>query len=253
MAKKDNLEIKAHDGPARLGQLQTITTPTLLDNKSIITTINTKMPFNVAKELAQWSIEETIQKSQEYKEHNDNISDVFAVIQGSKYPDLRVDCAQNLINLGYKHLIIANADELLRKPKDLCEIIYKLRESIEPSVSLCFPFANAEQIPVLSYMGIDLFSDRICEFFAELNLIMTPTKTYSLKEYPIYDLSKENLIDYNKQTVDLMVRLVRENIKNGTLRNLVETFASSSPENMTLLRVFDKNYGDYIEKYTPLY
>lgn len=253
MVKKDNLEIKTHDGPARLGQLQTITTPTLLDNETITIVQNTIMPLNVAKELAQWSVEETIKKAQEYKKNNEDISNVFAVIQGSKYSDLRVKCAKNLVNLGYKHLIIANADELLHKPKELCEIIYKIRESIEPSVSLCFPFANAEQIPLLSYMGIDFFSDRICDFFSELNLIITPTKTYSLKEYPIYDLNKEDLIDYNKQTVDLMVRLVRENIKNGTLRNLVETFASSSPENMTLLRVFDKNYRNYIEKYTPLY
>jgi predicted RNA-binding protein len=252
MAKKDNLEIKVHDGPSRLGKLQTITTPTILDSASITIIPNTIMPLNVAKELAHWSIEETIEKAKEYKENNDN-NNVFVVIQGSKYSNLRVKCAENLVNLGYKHLIIANADELLNKPKELCEIIYKLRESIDPHISLCFPFASAEQIPILSYMGIDFFSDQICNFFAELNLIMTPTKTYSLNEYPIYKLNKEDLIDYNKQTLDLMVRLVRENIKNGTLRNLVETFASSSPQNMTLLRIFDKNYGEYIEKYTQLY
>lgn len=252
MVIKDNLEIKIHDGPARLGKLKTIITPTLLDSNSITIVPNTKMPLNVAKELAQWSIEETIEKARIYKEYND-INNVFVAIQGSKYSDLRIKCAKELINLGYKHLIISNADELLRKPMELCDIVYKIRESIEPSVSLCFPFANAEQIPFLAYMGIDLFSDKICDFFAELNLIMTPHKTYSLEEYQIYDLNKSDLIDYNKQTVDLMVRLVRENIKNGTLRNLVEAFASSSPQNMTLLRVFDKNYRKYIEKYTPLY
>ncbi len=252
MAKNDNLEIKLHDGPARLGQLKKIITPTLLNNETMTISPNRLMPLNVAKELAIWSVTETINESKEYKKNND-ITNVFAVIQGSKYFDLRIECAQELVKLGYKHLIIANADELLHKPKDLCEIIYKIRESVEPNISLCFPFATAEQIPLLSYMGIDFFSDKICEFFAELNLIITPNKTYSLKKYPIYDLTKKDLIDYNKQTLDLMVRLVRENIKNGTLRNIVETFASSSPNNMTILRIFDKNYANYIEKYTTLY
>jgi predicted RNA-binding protein len=53
--------------------------------------------------------------------------------------------------------------------------------------------------------------------------------------------------------MDLVTREVRENIKNGTLRNLVESLSCSSPQNMSLLRMLDKNHSDFLEKYTQLY
>ena len=53
--------------------------------------------------------------------------------------------------------------------------------------------------------------------------------------------------------MDFVIREVRENIKNGTLRNLVEQRCCSSPEAMSALRIADRDYTDFLDKYTSLY
>lgn len=256
MAKKQtNIEIKGHDGPARLGKLGETITPSIIDAHSMNICPDEAMAYDVPLSLAEWSVEKTLEKAEEFKDNLDgnSLENTFGVIHGAKYPDLRIKCAQKLEEMGFSLLLIANADELVRRPRDLAEIITSLRESISPNTTLCFPFAEASFVPVLSYMGIDLFSDAICEFYSYLDIIMTPGNSYNLEKYQIYELEQNELFEYNQKTMDLVIREVRENIKNGTLRNHVEALACSSPQNMSLLRMLDKNHMDYLEKYTQLY
>lgn len=253
MTNKENLEIKVHDGPARLGKLDDLKTPSIIEANSMKLCPDEPMAYNVPLSLAEWSVEQTLEKASKYRDSEECSIGTFAVIHGSKYTDLRVECAKRLDEMGYNRLLISNADELIRRPRDLADIISRLRESISPNTALCFPFAEASFLPILSYVGIDLFSDAICEFYSYLNIIMTPGNSYNLEQYNIYTLDQNELFEYNKKTMDLMVREVRENIKNGTLRNLVESFACSSPQNMSFLRILDKSHMDYLEKYTPLY
>lgn len=262
MAKKQtNIEIKGHDGPARLGKLGETITPSIVEAHSMNICPDEVMAYNVPLSLAEWSVERTLEKAAEFKEnyeYNKNeesksLENIFAVVHGAKYTNLRIECAQKMEEMGFSLLLIANADELIRRPHDLAEIISSLRESISPNTTLCFPFAEASFIPILAYMGIDLFSDAICEFYSYLNIIMTPGNSYNLEKYQIYQLGQDELFEYNKRTMDLVIREVRENIKNGTLRNQVEALSCSSPQNMSLLRMLDKNHKEYLEKYTPLY
>ncbi len=234
-----------HDGPARQGHYNNIKTPSVLPLNSMNICEDEPMPYDVPLELAQWAVESTLKKAEECN-HD------FAVVQGSKYVDLRIECAQKLEEMGYSSLLVANADELLKRPRDLSNLVVTLRESISPNTALFFPFAEAAFVPILSYMGIDLFSDAICEFYSYLNIIMTTSSSYNLEKYPIYELNQKELMEYNKITLDLVIREVQENIKNGTLRNLVEERSCTSPQNISLLRILDKEYGDYLEKYTPL-
>jgi predicted RNA-binding protein len=253
MAKNKNIEIKGHDGPARMGEIGELKTPTIINAKTMEICPDEPMAYDVPLSLAEWSVEKTIEKAAEYKDDDKSIENAFAVVHGAKYSDLRIECAQKLEEMGYKTLLIANADELVRRPRDIAEIISDLRESISPNTTLCFPFAEASFIPIISYMGIDLFSDAICEFYSYLNIMMTPGSSYNLEKYQIYQLEQDELFEYNKRTLDLVTREVRENIKNGTLRNLVESLSCSCPQNMSLLRMLDKNHADFLEKYTPLY
>nr|WP_282730933.1 archaeosine tRNA-ribosyltransferase [Methanobacterium alcaliphilum] len=204
------------------------------------------MPFDVPRGLAQWSVEKTLKNAA-------NIEDKLGVIQGSKYVDLRVYCAQKLEKMGFNTLVLANADELMRRPRELADIIVHLRENLSPNTSLVFPFADASFIPVLCYMGVDFFSDAICEFYSYLNIIMTPSNSYSQEKYQIYNLDQVELAEYNKNTLDLVVREVQTNIENGTLRNLVEERSCSSPQNMSLVRILDKEHINYLKKYTPIH
>jgi 7-cyano-7-deazaguanine tRNA-ribosyltransferase len=242
------LQIKIHDGPARLGNYLELKTPSILKPDASLPFIEDEaMPYNVPKSLAEFSVQQTIQKAEKSKKTG------LAVIHGSKYLELRIQCAQELEKLGNQVLMIANPEELMRRPRDLVNMVVNIRETVNPNSALYFPFVKTSFIPLLSYMGVDLFGDFACDFYAHLNLMMTPNAIYNLKEYNLYDLSPEELKSYHRNSMDFVLREVRENIKNGTLRNLVEERCCSHPEAMSALRILDRDYSTFLDKYTPLF
>lgn len=237
-----------HDGPARLGKYDELMTPAILN---VVNGFNIAkdepMPFDVPKELAEWSIRRTIENARKSKEKG------IAVIHGGKYVDLRIKCAKELDELGYTTLMIANSEKLLTNPRDLVDIVVNIRETVNPNVALYFPFADLNFIPLLVYMGIDFFGEFTADYYAYLNIMITPDAKYDLKLYKIYDLGFEELKKYNRNNMDFVIREIRENIRNMTLRNLVEERCCTSPEIMSALRILDKKYPEFLEKYTPLY
>ena len=242
------LEINQHDGPARIGRYQELATPGILPSNINLPFIpDEPMPYNVPPSLAEFSVNRTIEKAAESDETG------IAVVHGSKYPELRIKCALELEKLGNDILLVANTDELLNRPMDLIKILVKLRENINPNTTLYFPFVKLPFIPLLAYLGIDLFGAESNNFYAQLKMLTTSHKLYNLKDYEIYQFNQEELRDYNQNSMDFILREVRENIKNGTLRNLVEERCCSSPETMTALRILDRDYSDYLDRYTPLY
>lgn len=238
------IKIKSHDGPARLGKMDEKITPMLIDYKEIEKVNNIATPFKIQKEIAQENTEKTIElaKQEENKEK-------IAVIQGSQYSDIRINCAKQLEKEGYTKLMFANADELLRNPKDLLDIIIQTRENIQPTTALYFPFAPTPIIPILTYIGIDIFDNSRAIYEAKNNNLMTTDNIYPYELYQITD----NLEEENIKQVQFTLKEVQENIKNKTLRNLTEQKATTSPMAMTLHRLLDKNYYEYLLKYTQLY
>ncbi len=242
------IEITLHEGPARLGKYNGVITPEILPSSHNLEIVKDEpMPYDVPEELAKWSVDRTIEFAK-----NSN-GEGIAVIHGGKYVNLRVKCAQKLDDLGFTTLLIANSEELLRNPKDLVNIVLNIRKTVNPNAALYFPFADLNFIPLLSYMGMDLFGGFTAEYYSYLNIMLTPHAKYDLEKYHIFDLNPSELKDYNKNSMDFVVREVRENIKNGTLRNLVEERCCTSPEAMTALRLLDKNYTKFLDNFTPLY
>ena len=131
--------------------------------------------------------------------------------------------------------MIANPEELMKRSRDLVDIIVMIRENINPNSAIYYPFAEPSFIPFLAYMGVDLFDTVIGEFYASINTLLTPSTKYDLGVYKIFDLSTEELREYNKNTIEFIIREVQEHIRNGTLRNLVEERCCTSPEAMTCL------------------
>ena len=122
-------EIKAHDGPGRFGKLDGAETPLVLNKNQIKIAPDEAVSYDIEREIAAWSVRETIAKAKEAKEADEDIE--IAVIQGSKYVDLRIECVKALEELGYKAFIIANADDLILHPRDLVELITSLRRSMK--------------------------------------------------------------------------------------------------------------------------
>ncbi len=243
------LEIKGHDGPGRFGKLDGEETPIIIDKSKFTIIEDEAVSYDIENEIATWSVNQTIAKAEKIEDKSDKI----ATIQGSKYVDLRIKCVKALEELGYDKFIIANADDLILHPRDLVELIVNLRQNMNPGSILIFPFGEAQIIPLLAYMGVDGFFDDAGEYYAYLNVLMTPTKNYDLDKYKIYEMTTEELIDYNKNTIDLVLREVREHMKNGGIRNLVEERSATSPQYASALRILDKEYTDYVLEYSQLY
>ena len=240
-------EIKSHDGPGRHGKLGDLETPTIIDKDDFSIADDESSAYDVEKEIALWSVNQTIEKAKSVQDKE------IAVIQGSKYIDLRIKCLKELEEMGYNGFIIANADDLLLHPRDLVDLIVALRQNMKSSSYLIFPFAEAQFIPLLAYMGVDAFFDDVGEYYSYINVLMSPTKNYDLETYKIYDLSREELESYNRNTIDFVLREVREHMKNGSLRNLVEERSATSPQYASALRILDKNYSEYLLEYTQVY
>ena len=240
-------EIKSHDGPGRFGKLREYESPLIIDRNEFNIAEDESSAYDIERELAEWSVNQTIEKAKDVEDKE------IATIQGSKYLDLRIKCLKELENLGYDGFIIANADDLLLHPRDLVDMIVALRQNMKPSSYLIFPFAEAQFIPLLAYMGVDGFFDDIGEYYSYLNVLMSPTKNYDLNVYELYDMTREELEEYNKNTIDFVLREVREHMKNSSLRNLVEERSATSPQYASALRILDKNYSEYLLEYTQVY
>ena len=249
----DKFEIKQHDGPGRIGKLGKNMTPKIFDEKDSKTLIakDESSAYNVERKIAEWNVKKNIALAKEEKKKTPDCD--IAVIQGSKYIDLRVQCANELEALGYNGLIIANGDDLLLRPRDLVNLIVELRENIKPSSYLIFTFAECQFIPLLSYMGIDGFLSGAGEYYSYLNVMMTATKNYDLEVYKIFEMNQKQIAECNKHTTDFVLREVREHIRNKTLRNLIEERGVTSPQIASALKILDKNHQEYLQKYTQLY
>lgn len=237
------IKINSHDGPGRLGKYYEKTTPILLDYKETDIIENIATPYKIQKEIAEEYMEKTLRLAE--KEEN---KEKIAVVQGAQYTDLRIKCAKKLEEYGYTTLMLANTDELQRNPQDLLDIIINIRENIKPTTALYFPFATTQIMPILSYIGIDIFDNTRAIYESKNNNLMTSTNIYS-EEYKI----KEDLEKENTKQLEFTIKEIRENMKNKTLRNLTEQKATTHPELMTLHRMLDKKYGEYLLKYTQLY
>ena len=240
-------EIKGHDGPGRYGKLGDNESPLIINKDDFTIAKDESSAYDVEREIAEWSVKETIRRAEEVEDKE------IAVIQGSKYIDLRIKCLKDLEEIGYNGFIIANADDLLLHPRDLVDLIVALRQNMKSSSFLIFPFAEAQFIPLLAYMGVDAFFDDIGEYYSYMNVLMSPTKNYDLNVYNLYEMSQKELEEYNKNTIDFVLREVREHMKNSSLRNLVEERSATSPQYASALRILDKNYSDYLLEYTQVY
>ena len=247
MIKK--FEIKSHDGPGRIGKIDGKKTPKLFYKDELKISPSQGSAYNIDKEIARFNLKETIKTALENVDECD-----AAVIQGSKYLNLRIECLKQLEEIGYNIFIIANGDELLTNPRELVDIVVNLRKNAHPSSMLIFTFAESSFMPILTYMGIDGFLTDASNYYSHLNVLQTPTKAYDLNTYKIYDeITQENLEEKNIECLEFVIREIQTHMDNRSLRNLVEGRSTTSPQNISTLKILDKKYMDFILEYNQLF
>ncbi len=252
MGKKQMIkkfEIKTHDGPGRIGKIEDELTPKIFYKNELKIAPSEGSAHNVDREIAKFNVKETLRLAKE----NVNSCDV-AVIQGSKYVDLRIECLKELEKIGYNGFIIANGDALLTNSRDLVEIIVSLKKEAKKTSYFIFPFAELSFMPILTYMGIDGFLSDSTNYYSHLNVLQTPTKSYDLNYYPIYeDISQEELEKKNIENMEFVIKEIHAHIKNKSLRNLVEERSGTTPQNISTLKILDRTEMDYLLEYTQLF
>lgn len=247
MIKK--FEIKSHDGPGRIGKVDDDLTPRIFFKKDLKIAPNEGSAYNVDREIAEFNVKETLRLADE----NIDACDI-AVIQGSKYVDLRIECLKQLEDIGYNGFIIANGDALLTNPKELVELVVSLKKEAKKNSYFIFSFAELSFMPILTYMGIDGFLADSANYYSHLNVLQTPTKAYDLNEYPIYEnMEQEDLERMNIENMEFVIREIHVHMKNRSLRNLVEERSGTTPQNISTLKILDRNYMDYLLEYTQLF
>ena len=247
MIKK--FEIKSHDGPGRIGKLDGEMTPRLFFKDELKIAPSEGSAHNIDREIAEFNISETLRLAEE------NVDDCdIAVIQGSKYIDLRVECLKRLEEIGYNGFIIANGDALLTNFRDLVEVIVSLKKEAKKSSYFIFPFAELSFMPILVYMGIDGFLADAANYYSYLNVLQTPTKAYDLNIYPLYEnISQKDLEKKNLENMEFVIKEIHAHMKNRSLRNLVEERSTTTPQNISTLKILDRDYMEYLLEYTQLF
>ena len=245
----EKFEIKSHDGPGRVGKFNGDKTPRLFYKNELKIAASEGSAYNIDKEIAKFNIKESLRLA---SENADKCN--AAVIQGSKYLNLRIKCLKQLEEIGYNIFIIANGDELLTNPRELVDVVVNLRKNAHPTSMLIFTFAEASFMPILTYMGIDGFLADASNYYSHLNVLQTPTKAYDLNNYKIYEnIAQEELEKKNIECLEFVIREIQTHMDNSSLRNLVEERSTTSPQNISTLKLLDKNYMDFILEYSQLF
>jgi len=247
MIKK--FEIKSHDGPGRIGKIEDELTPKLFSKNELNIAPSQGSAHNVDREIAEFNVKETLRLAKENVDECD-----IAVIQGSKYLDLRIECLKKLEEIGYNGFIIANGDALLTNPKELVELTVSLKQEAKKSSYFIFSFTEVSFMPILTYMGIDGFLTDSANYYSYLNVLQTPTKAYDLNSYPIYEnIAQKELEKKNIENMEFVIREIHAHMKNRSLRNLVEERSGTTPQNISTLKILDRNHMDYLLEYTQLF
>ena len=247
MIKK--FEIKSHDGPGRIGKVDGKLTPKVFYTNELKIAPSEGSAYNIDREIAEFNVKETLRLARENVDECD-----IAVIQGSKYIDLRIECLKQLEEIGYNGFIIANGDALLTNSRDLVELVVSLKKEAKKSSYFIFPFAELSFMPILTYMGIDGFLADASNYYSHLNVLQTPTKAYDLNTYPIYDkISQKELEEKNIENMEFVIREIHAHMKNRSLRNLVEERSGTTPQNISTLKILDRTSMDYLLEYSQLF
>ncbi|MCD6512012.1 MAG: DUF5591 domain-containing protein [Thermoplasmata archaeon] len=147
---------------------------------------------------------------------------------------------------GEKIYILANSMELYSNPRNFVNAIVNVRNSIGYSPLYAPAIALPYNIPVLAYMGIDIFDS--------LATIMMSREGYLLssEHFVPSELPFEEVLMHNYKVMEEELRKTRHAIQHGWLRSLAESRAMLYPELASMIRLFDEEHYEFAEKRWPV-
>ncbi|HIP17470.1 MAG TPA: Archaeosine synthase [Methanothermococcus okinawensis] len=161
----------------------------------------------------------------------ENKSITYYIVNFGKYVD-SIDI-NNLIELNPDLVIIGDSRRLIKR-KELIQLIKVLREIISPNTAIYFPNALPWEIPLLVYLGVDYFDYSSAHYYASLGYYFTKNRLIPInskeREGDEMDfIGNSNILNHNKNIINLILNEVKYGIKEGCLRNIVEETTLSDP------------------------
>jgi archaeosine synthase len=281
-------EITHHDGAARIGKLslyRELSTPAIIQIQEKDSPIidsgslwhQAKIPEGISKKIV-------IVPHKSLPLHTEE--DIIQQMQGSF--DTGTALQQIKANSGYTGIVIhpfhqkpiqaelyvlGAAKQLDYHARDFVNSIIKLKESTRTDSLLYVPaLATPENLSILVYMGVDIVDenlptikgyqdiyltnsgeyhlDRLHEFPCTCPVCLSSTPEELIK-HPIKERA-EALIRHNTLKLGEEMRMIREQIRAGHLREYVERQCRARPWLTASLRFIDAE-GTFLEKRTPLF
>ncbi len=213
--------------------------------------------YHIPLEIAKKAVEETLDYAGEHPGFG-------GVIEGGRYLELLKKSAELLKDRPMVE--IANSTRLIKNHRALVNVITSIRESVSPNTAIYMAGIPPTNFPALVYMGVDFFDLKMAILGAHEQIYLMHNGLYDLKRLrelpcpcgvcektPPGDLNFKGLLSHNVLVTQAVIREVREAMRDGRLRNMVEERAICDVSMMGALKILDTEKQDYLEKYTPIY
>ena len=200
---------------------ENIITPKLIDD-NIIKNIKSpllKIPFDAPEKVANYIFEQNKDKIKGTIKLSDNDSINYYILNLGKYIEKINDLTEELKNTDL--IIIADGRRLINRKELL--LISELRNIISPNTAIYFPTALPNEIPLLTYMGVDYFDNSSASYYASKGYKFTKNRTMTTT------IKFNELIERNEFVIKELLEETKYCIKDGGLRNLVEETSISNP------------------------
>lgn len=159
--------------------------------------------------------------------------------------------------------VLANSLQLIRDPGSFISSIINLRETVGYNKLVYTPgIGSPNHIALLAYCGVDLYDSTSLILNARCGNYLTNTQKISQGEFfndfcfcPSCVSGKrdyESILRHNYFAAISELNLVRNAIKEGQLRELVESRVRSEPWMVSCLRILDSRFYTVSEKYYPV-
>jgi len=228
----------------------------------IITTLDQCIPYPASYEYAREAMETTLRWAKRSRAHlGANTQALFAIVQGSTYPQLREESVARLMELDFKGIAIGGFS--VGEPKDLMYQLLELMKPLLPPDKPCYLMGvgTPQDLFDAVALGYDMFdcvmptrNARNGCLFTRKGKIMIKNASYAYDERPLDDecfcytcqhysraylhhlfMAKEILsailnTHHNLHFYLDIIRKIRQSIKEGTLLDLKKRFFSSLEE-----------------------
>lgn len=153
---------------------------------------------------------------------------------------IRADITEDKLREDDHLYVIPNGFELRNDFRLLLSRITEIRERIgHNSLLYVSGIAEPSNLALLAYVGIDIFDDALCRAYGKNGIRCIPEGQIVTGN----DETENNILELKREC-----QTVKEFIKAGRLRELVDQRAPSSPFTVAALRTFDGQYFDYQEE-----